>query len=104
MKRKTSLKELAKELGVSASYLSQIKHGKRPASQKVLSNSSFKKLSGVKQKIKHDVDVNMSKSYNLILGQRSSVVEQRTHKPLVAGSNPAAATFFYIHARVLKSI
>ncbi len=26
--------------------------------------------------------------------QRSSVVEQRTHKPLVAGSNPAAATYF----------
>jgi hypothetical protein len=26
------------------------------------------------------------------LWQRSSVVEQGTHKPLVAGSNPAAAT------------
>ena len=25
-------------------------------------------------------------------GQRSSVVEQGTHKPLVAGSSPAAAT------------
>ncbi len=25
--------------------------------------------------------------------QRSSVVEQRTHKPLVVGSNPSAATF-----------
>ena len=36
MKQK-SLRQLARELGVSASYLSQVKHGKRPASQKVLS-------------------------------------------------------------------
>ena len=36
MKRK-SLRQRAKELGVSASYLSQVKHGKRPASHKVLS-------------------------------------------------------------------
>jgi hypothetical protein len=28
--------------------------------------------------------------------QRSSVVEQRTHKPLVVGSNPSAATFTFI--------
>ena len=35
--RQKSLRQLAKELGVSASYLSQIKHGKRPASGKVLS-------------------------------------------------------------------
>ena len=38
MKQKQkSLRQLAKELGVSASYLSQVKNGKRPASQKVLS-------------------------------------------------------------------
>jgi transcriptional regulator with XRE-family HTH domain len=36
MKQK-SLRQLVKELGVSASYLSQVRHGKRPASQKVLS-------------------------------------------------------------------
>ena len=34
MKQK-SLRQLVKELGVSASYLSQVRHGKRPASQKV---------------------------------------------------------------------
>jgi hypothetical protein len=45
IKRKKSLRELAKELGVSASYLSQIRHGKCPASEKVLSNPSFKMLS-----------------------------------------------------------
>ena len=36
MKQK-SLRQLAKELGVSHSYLSQIKHGKRPPSEKVVS-------------------------------------------------------------------
>jgi transcriptional regulator with XRE-family HTH domain len=33
MNKKKSLRSLAKELGVSASYLSQARHGKRPASQ-----------------------------------------------------------------------
>ena len=36
MKQK-SLRQLARELGVSHSYLSQVKHGKRPASVKVVS-------------------------------------------------------------------
>ena len=50
MKRKgKSLRQLAKELGVSASYLSQINHGKRRASHKVLSNPEFEVLSSVKQ-------------------------------------------------------
>ncbi len=44
-KEQKSLRQLARELGVSASYLSQVKNGKRPASQKVL--SSVKQ--GVKQ-------------------------------------------------------
>ena len=44
MKQK-SLRQLARELGVSASYLSQVKNGKRPASQKVL--SSVKQLAMV---------------------------------------------------------
>jgi transcriptional regulator with XRE-family HTH domain len=35
--RQKSLRQLAKELGVSHSYLSQISHGKRPASAKVVS-------------------------------------------------------------------
>ena len=37
MKKKKSLRQTAKELGMSASYLSQVKHGKRPASHKMLS-------------------------------------------------------------------
>jgi transcriptional regulator with XRE-family HTH domain len=36
MERK-SLRQLAKELGVSHSYLSQVKSGKRPASEKLVS-------------------------------------------------------------------
>ncbi len=45
MKQK-SLRQLARELGVSASYLSQVKNGKRPASKKVIAV-----LSNVKQKV-----------------------------------------------------
>ena len=40
MKEK-SLRQIAKELGVSASYLSQVRHGKSPASQKVLSSAGL---------------------------------------------------------------
>ena len=43
MKQK-SLRQLARELGVSASYLSQVKNGKRPPSEKVLSKISVKML------------------------------------------------------------
>ena len=35
MKKQKSLRQIAKELGVSHSYLSQVLHGKRPASEKV---------------------------------------------------------------------
>jgi transcriptional regulator with XRE-family HTH domain len=35
--RQKSLRQLAKEVGVSHSYLSQVKNGKRPASAKVVS-------------------------------------------------------------------
>ena len=86
MKKKVSSRQLAKQLGVSASYISQVKNGKRPPSQKLLSNSDVIKLLNVK----HDVDADTSKSYNLFLRQRSSGVEQRFRKPSVVGSNPTA--------------
>ena len=35
MKKQKSLRQLARELGVSHSYLSQVQHGKRPASEKL---------------------------------------------------------------------
>ncbi len=37
MNRGKSLRQLAKELGVSASYLSQVRHGKCPPSERLLS-------------------------------------------------------------------
>ncbi len=47
MKQK-SLRQLARELGVSASYLSQVNHGKRPPSEKVLSSvKQFELVPGV---------------------------------------------------------
>ena len=78
-----SLRALAKELGVSHSYLSQVINGKRPASEKVLTTLLTSGL--IESAIL---------SYNEREWQRSSVVEQRTHKPLVVGSNPTAATCF----------
>ena len=56
MKQK-SLRQLAKELGVSHSYLSQVRNGKRPASAKVVS----KMVSNGKQNI---VDTYIINSYN----------------------------------------
>ena len=53
MKQKPSLRQLAKELGVSASYLSQVMNGKRPPSDKLLSNANVKRLLTVKQSVKH---------------------------------------------------
>ena len=52
MKQK-SLRQLAKELGVSVSYLSQVKNGKRPPSKKVLSIFG----QSVKQNITQDVKI-----------------------------------------------
>ena len=85
-----SLRQLAKELGVSHSYLSQVKHGKRPASAKVVSKVVSKMVSSGKH---YFLDTDTQNSYNNPTWQRSSVVEQRTHKPLVVGSNPSAASF-----------
>jgi transcriptional regulator with XRE-family HTH domain len=91
MRNKTSLRQLAKQLGVSSSYLSQVNTGKRPPSARLLSNADVRRMLNAK----HQVDVNTSRSYNLNTGQRSSEVEQRTHKPLVGGSNPPAATMCF---------
>ena len=42
--------------------------------------------------VKHEIDADTSKSYNATYGSVAQTVEQRTHKPLVTGSNPVAAT------------
>ena len=90
MKNKVSLRQLARQLGVSASYLSQVKSGKRPPSQKLLSNVDIRRMLTVKQSVKHEFDVTTSRSYNSNTCQRSSGVEQRFRKPSVVGSNPTA--------------
>ncbi len=76
MKQK-SLRQLARELGVSHSYLSQVKHGKRPASKKVVS-TLCNMVSNYNQS---DFDLKSQNSYNLaVLGNRL-VVGQRTLDP-----------------------
>ena len=74
----SSLRQLTKQLSVSASYLSQVKNGKRPASGKVLSNPDVKQLLNVKQ---HEVDTRMSTSYNKRVLGNSLAVGQRTLDP-----------------------
>jgi hypothetical protein len=83
-----SLRQLAREIGGSHSYLSQVKYGKRPVGEKVV----IKMVSSGKRRM---FDVRVENDYNSSRWQRSSGVEQRTHKPLVGGSNPPAATFSF---------
>ena len=81
MTHKTSLRQLARELGVSPSYLSQVKNGKRPASDKLLSNPDVLKLLNVKQNVKHEIAMSLAPCYNLrVLGNRL-VVGQWTLDP-----------------------
>ena len=74
MKQK-SMRQLARELGVSASYLSQVKNGKRPASQKVVSamvSSGLLKVDDL--------------GYNRSCAEVAQSVEQRTENPRVPSS------------------
>ena len=71
MKKQKSLRALAKELGVSHSYLSQVKHGKCPVSQKVVS-SGLLEVGDL--------------SYNRICAEVAQLVEQRTENPRVLSS------------------
>ncbi len=80
MKQK-SLRQLPREPGVSTSYLSQIKNGKRPASQEVLSN--------IKDSVKQSrFDTPSSGSYNIGHGPLAQLVEQLTLNQQVTGSTP----------------
>ena len=86
MKQK-SLRQLAKELGVSASYLSQVRHGKRPASQKVLS----KMLSNVKQ----NVDAHPANTYNNSsagVAELADAADLKSAGVILVGSSPAPGT------------
>ena len=74
MERK-SLRQLAKELGVSASYLSQVNHGKKRLSERL-----HKVLTSVNQ-------LGLSSTQDL-----ATKLAVHNYNPKVAGSNPAPAT------------
>ena len=70
-----SLRQLAEEIGVSPSYLSQVINGKRPASSKVaevLSNLDLNMLSNVKQST-FDRSGAVYYNFNRVLGNRLAV-------------------------------
>jgi DNA-binding transcriptional regulator YdaS (Cro superfamily) len=74
---KTSLKQLAKDLGVSSAYLSQVRHGVRRPSAKSSSNANVMKLLNIKQQ----VDAKASTIYNTRLARicpSSTMVAQPT--------------------------
>ena len=90
MKQK-SLRQLARELGVSASYLSQVKNGKRPPSQKVLS----KMLSSSKQNTRLLLDVNLANSYNSTyagVAEQADAADLKSAGVILVGSSPTPGT------------
>ena len=87
-----SLRAITREFGVSASYLSQVKNGKKKPSKKLLSKMDIKVLTKL---VNSDLSGGGALGYNEATWRRSSVVEQGTHKPLVTGPNPVAATFCF---------
>ena len=82
MKHK-SLRQLAKELGVSHSYLSQVKHGKRPASTKVVSKM-------VSNGHTHSFDTSFVTSYNALAAGESSSGRTTDSGSVWEGSNPSS--------------
>ena len=82
MKQK-SLRQLARELGVSHSYLSQVKHGKRPASQKVVSKM-------VSNGNESAFDTSPLNSYNLLSAGESSSGRTADSGSVREGSNPSS--------------
>jgi transcriptional regulator with XRE-family HTH domain len=90
MKQK-SLRQLAKELGVSASYLSQVKNGKRPASRKLLS----KVLSSVGQETRQEVDIYANSSYNKPsagVAELADAADLKSAGVILVGSSPTPGT------------
>ncbi len=85
--KKQSLRQLARELGVSASYLSQVKHGKRPASKKVLSKIE----ASVKQN-RPDLPGGGVFVKLLAHGPLAQLAEQLTLNQQVTGSIPVRLT------------
>ena len=80
--KQQSLRQLARELGVSHSYLSQIKNGNRPASYKVVSKIRKNSLKSGKQNGKQpNLAGDMTSCYNRGALGISLAVGQRTLNP-----------------------
>ncbi len=79
----TSLRQLARDLGVSASYLSQVKNGKKNASTRVLT----KMLTSVNHS---EVDFRAYFSYNSVDAGESSSGRTADSESVWEGSNPSS--------------
>ena len=89
-----SLRQIAKEIGVSASYLSQVKNGKRPASEKLLSISSFKVLSSDKQSAFLDAFyvTHYNKSVPAGVAELADAADLKSAGAILVGSSPTLGT------------
>ena len=91
MKQK-SLRQLAKELGVSHSYLSQVKHGKRPAGQKVVSKVVSKMVSSSKH---GSIAFDVAQCYNASVDAELCSGSTGDFGSPSPGSNPGSAASMF---------
>jgi hypothetical protein len=89
-----SLRQLARELGVSASYLSQIKNGKKQPSEDLLKKLDIEVLTNlVNTSHQNNVAFAVRKRYNSTRSAEvAQSVEQRTENPRVPSSNLGLGT------------
>ncbi len=92
MKEK-SLRQLARELGVSASYLSQVKNGKKKLNKDLATKLDNKVLTNLVNT--HNVDFRASTVYNYSCAEVAQLVEQRTENPRVPSSILGLGTSSY---------
>ena len=78
-----SLRAIAKELGVTGSYLSQVKNGKCKLSSRIILNANPEVLSKLNKLLNSGVCYN---SFDAPIAQR---IEHRSSEPRVVGSNPS---------------
>ena len=90
--KEKSLRQLARELGVSASYLSQVKNGKKKLSKDLLSKIDIKVLTNLVNT--HNVDFRASTVYNYPCAEVAQLVEQRTENPRVPSSILGLGTIY----------
>jgi transcriptional regulator with XRE-family HTH domain len=100
--KQKSLRQLSRELGVSASYLSQVTNGKRPASVK-LKGSFDNYVQSVKQSVKQNPAKNGRILGNLTFGEVSELADEHdlgSCAERLGGSSPPFPTY---NLGILKS-